>query len=176
MLRYFINQLFFHSFIGTGNACMSSSVTVITQRNFPKLSALASNLESIGGSLGIMLSPLLIFLLIQQYGWRWAMRFHAIIGLNIAVVSWILRTPKVVQSARDQNLTFVRKFIVNIKNLSLMFGDMDYVIGLISHILFLQMINVTVVHTVSRITTLGYSATWGTFLLSLNAFASLAAR
>ena len=129
-----------------------------------------------GASVGIMLTPLLILFLIQQYGWRWAMRFHALIALNIAVISWIMRVPIPDETAKKANQTFGRKIINNIKSLFLMFTDFYFVVALISHLLFFQMMILTVVHTPSRIKSIGYSVEWGTYLISIMAAANLASR
>ena len=164
---------------GIGNACVASSITVIIQRSFPAHSALAAALELIGASVGIILSPLVIYYLIEEYGWRWAMRYHGLIGLNIAVMSWLLRTPEDEnrdKSTMDKQPSFLERFTDNLRSLREMLRNPHYVLCLISNILTLQMLLVTMVHTPSRMVSMGYTAKWGTYMASLIAGLTLVAR
>ena len=160
---------------GCGAACMASSVTVIMQRNMPGKSALSSNLELIGNSFGIIVSPIVIQFLVDQYGWRWAMRYHSIIGVNLAIIAWILRTPSSV-SADKAKLSFCRKFASNMKGLRHLFTNGLFLTAILSNILHLHPLTTVSIHTVSRMVSLGYTAQTGSLLVSCYAGANLISR
>ena len=120
---------------GLGYGPINTSVTAITQRNLPGKSKLAATVELIGSIVGFIISPYMVRLLVNEYGWRWALRFHGIIGVNLAVITWIMRTP-VKTTAKDATPLFRKKLVKNFHGFLKLFTNVQFMIALVSHILF----------------------------------------
>ena len=142
-------------------ACINIAVVVITQHNFPGKPALAANFEMLGASLSTAVAPLITQFLVDQYGWRWAMRYHGIIGVNLAVVSWIMRTPQKPESATDSKLSFCQKMSSTFKGLLQLFTSVLFVLAALSECLYLIALMMILVHNISRIITIGFTAQIG---------------
>ena len=169
---------------GCGNACIDSAITVITQHSFRGKSHLASNLDLIGASLAFMISPVAIQALVDEYGWRWTMRLHAVLGLNMAAIAWLMRTPKsrtASQSKQDESTNQAQKssaqrFLDNMKGILTLCTNIPFMLATLSNVFYIYGMMTTTIHTASRLTTIGYSAKTGSLVLSFTAVVILVTR
>jgi MFS family permease len=152
--------------------------TVIVQRHFSRNRVLASNIAMAGLSVGQILSPMIVYGLIEAYGWKWTIRLHAALLLNGVALAWLMYTPPNSPSKQTHpNKSGCEKLSDNFKGMWLMLKqDWNLVLKSSAQLFFVVTFYTLLVHTPSRAITLGIDIKWASFLLTVTGTCSLVAR
>ena len=161
-------------FSGIGVSPVFITFPIIVQKHFSRNRALTSSISWSGSSIGQILTPMVIYFLIDTYGWRWAMRIQAAIMLNILALAWLMRTTTNFQQQPSQS--GIRKLKENFAGMILMLLDKTFILRSLVRMLGDFTLTTLYVHTPSRAQSLGIDTKWATFLLSVTGFCNLGAR
>ena len=155
---------------------MVISFIVIAQQHFPHNRAMASNIIWAGSSVGQIIAPMMIYFLIQLYGWRWCMRIQAALLLNAVVLAWLMFTPTNLPKPPNQS-SALQKLQDNFMGMLLLFThDVNFIMNFISNLLSSFLTYTVLVHTGTRALSLGIEPQWAAFLFSLESVCTLGTR